>query len=67
MQKGDLVKCCYVEDYGKIGLILEHDLSLKTIKIYIQDTQAVKTLYSRDAMLYKVSPENKIVLDNSID
>ena len=67
MQKGDLVKCCNVEDYGKIGLILEHDVFLKTIKIHIQGTQVVKTLYSRDAMLYKVSPENKIVLDNSLD
>lgn len=63
MEKGDLVKCCTIEDYGKLGLVLEHDRALKTIKVYFQDSQRVKIIYSRDAQLIKRSPANKIVLD----
>jgi formylmethanofuran dehydrogenase subunit E len=63
MEKGDLVKCCTIEDYGKIALVLEHDHTSKTVKVYFQDSKKIKVLYSRDAQLYKISPKNKLILD----
>jgi hypothetical protein len=60
MEQGDLVRCWSVDkdQYNKIGIVLEHNLLLKTVEVFFQESGEVKTLYSRDVQLLKRCPNN---------
>ena len=59
MDKGDLVKCWSIDHWDRVGLVLEHDQLLKTVKVFFYDKSETKVLYSRDVQLYKRCPNNK--------
>ena len=60
MEVGDLVRCWSIDgnQYNKIGIVLEHDVALKKVKVFFQETGETRDLYSRDVQLLKRSPVN---------
>jgi hypothetical protein len=60
MEIGDLVRCWSIDgdQYNKIGIVLEHNVALKRIKVFFQENGEIRDLYSRDVQLIKRSPDN---------
>ena len=58
MDVGDLVRCWSINEYSRVGILLEHDKLLKTVKIFFQDTGETQELHSRDVELLKRAPDN---------
>jgi hypothetical protein len=58
MNIGDLVRCWSINEYSRVGILLEHNKVLKTAKIFFQDTGEIIELYSRDVELLKRAPNN---------
>jgi len=58
MDVGDLVRCWSINEYNRMGILLEHNKLLKTVKVFFQDTGETITLYSRDVELLKRAPNN---------
>ena len=67
MNAGDLVRCWDYHGYNRIGILLWHDMVLKTASVCFQDTGEIKTLASRDVELYKRCPENVKKLKKKLD
>jgi len=60
METGDLVRCWSIEgdQYNKIGIVLEHNVALKKVKVFFQENGEIRDLYSRDVQLIKRSLYN---------
>ena len=58
MNIGDLVRCWSINEYSRVGILLEHNKVLKTAKVFFQDTGEIIELYSRDVELLKRAPNN---------
>ena len=58
MDVGDLVRCWSINEYSRVGLLLEHNKLLKTVKVFFQDTGETRELHSRDVELMKRAPDN---------
>lgn len=67
MQTGDLVRCWDYNGYNRIGILLEHDLMLKSATVCFQDTGEIRTIATRDVELYKRSPENLKKIKKTLD
>lgn len=59
MDPGDLVRCWDYDGYNRIGILLEHDMTLKVATVCFQDNNEVRRIASRDVELYKRAPQNK--------
>jgi len=58
MDVGDLVRCWSINEYSRVGILLENNKLLKTVKVFFQDTGETAELYSRDVELLKRAPDN---------
>jgi hypothetical protein len=58
MDVGDLVRCWSINEYSRVGILLEHNKTLKKVKVFFQDTGETIELYSRDVELLKRAPDN---------
>jgi len=58
MDVGDLVRCWSINEYSRVGILLEHNKPLKKVKVFFQDTGETVELYSRDVELLKRAPDN---------
>jgi hypothetical protein len=58
MDVGDLVRCWSINEYSRVGILLENNKVLKTVKVFFQDTGEIIELYSRDVELMKRAPDN---------
>jgi len=67
MNTGDLVRCWDINGYNRIGILLEHDLILKSVAVCFQDTGEIRVLSSQDVELYKRSPENTKKIKKKLD
>ena len=67
MDTGDLVRCWDYNGYNRIGILLEHDLILKSATVCFQDTGEIRTLANRDVELYKRCPENLKKIKKKLD
>ncbi len=67
MDQGDLIRCWALDNYNKVGIILEHDQTLKKVRVFFQETLEIKWLYSRDVQLIKRSLYNTRKLKEKLD
>ena len=58
MDVGDLVRCWSINEYSRVGILLERNELLKTVKVFFQDTGETAELYSRDVELLKRATDN---------
>jgi len=58
MNIGDLVRCWSINEYSRVGILLENYKLLKTVKVFFQDTGEIVELYSRDIELLKRATDN---------
>ena len=58
MDSGDLVRCWSANRYRQIGIVLEHNKLLKSVRVFFHEDGKIATLYSRDVELYRRSPVN---------
>ena len=58
MDAGALVRCWSINEYSRVGILLEHNRSLKKVKVFFQDTGETVELYSREVELLKRAPDN---------
>jgi hypothetical protein len=58
MDVGDLVRCWSINEYSRVGILLERDDLLKRVKVFFQDTGEIIELYSRDVELMKRASDN---------
>ena len=58
MDVGDLVRCWSINEYNRVGILIECNKLLKTVKVFFQDTGETTELYSRDVELLKRAPDN---------
>ena len=58
MERGDLIRSWAMDRWRQIGILLEHNKLLKTVKIYFHKDGKIATLYSRDVEIFRRSPEN---------